>query len=684
MAKGKKKSALLLAAIALVAALMVSMILIAQNTAAANIAPRYGRLNANRFVDISIGYYFGGALDEDGVVWVWGQNGSGQLGNGKSISTTTGQGYAGTAQPVPGLPKIRQFSAGESYGMALDYDGDAWCWGYNAEWQCGNFKAAGNAVQRLPIKLDRAAYGIPKLVKVTGGVFHSAALDENGAVWCWGLNNAGQLGRGTSGRPSNYNENIPGKAVFPAGVAIVDVEAGRDNTVALDSQGNVWCWGRNSQAECANGKTTFVPTPHNVVFPAGTPKIVQISLENGWVLALDEGGAVWQWGFVWGRRAFASTDYIKAPETVEFDATKRIVPPAKGSEKAKFAYDSTYTFPGIASIHAGHRTSYAIDKNGKIWTWGDNEFYGFGMVSDFYLADYCRVPIWSKTGVQSPTITGNGDQNTTGKQISFLHPQVAGSASDPLKHPEYPKREFPGGFWNEMGLGIDPNFAEVPMPYAEKITTFCSSYVVLDADGNLWQWSYDSIGTICWGAEPMQVPLPSHAKWAESGLWDLFIHEPVLMRGAGKYVPPPEPETTTVPSESSSVPESTSPQETSTAPETTSHVCPTLPPHECPPCDHPPCEIVVLTGFWISYGNFLAQAQNCAYANIPGTVTETGVLYSGDAGLAGALTATASANGNGFSPWLAGLSNGTWYYQAYVKNSLGDIYYGEVKQASYP
>ena len=638
MARKKKKLALLIISVIMVVSVMASILLVMQHTAAESVeadklAPRYGRLQATKFVDVSIGYYFGGALDEDGVVWVWGQNGSGHLGNGKSISTTTGQGYAGAPQPVPDLPKIKQFSAGESYGMALDYDGDVWCWGYNCEWQCGSFKAGSNVAQRLPIKLDRAAYGIPALAKVDAGVFHSAALDVNGEVWCWGLNNAGQLGRGTSGRPSNANENIPAKAIFPAGTVIVDIQAGRDNTVALDSQGNAWCWGRNSQAECANGKTTFVPTPYKVVFPAGTPPLTQVSLVNGWVLALDASGTVWQWGFVWGRRAFASTDYIKAPEAVEFDATKRIVSPTKSTEKAKFAYDSTYVFPGVASISAGHRSSYAIDKQGKIWTWGDNEFYGFGMVTDYYAADYCRVPIWSKTAVQSPTITGNGDQNVSGNQLSFLHPQVSGSATDPLKHSEYPKRDFPTGFWNEMGLGIDPGYAGVRMPYAGKIVTFCSSYVVLDADGNLWMWSYDSIGTICWGNEPMQQPLPSHAKWAESGLWDLFIYEPVLVRGAGKYVYEPQ--------------------------------------------------ALVTTGSWASFPNYSVALNGNAYQNIPGDVTEVGVLYARNANLDNPLKSVGAA-GTPFNIWLSGVANGVWYYQAYVINDLGDTYYGEIKQASYP
>ena len=81
-------------------------------------------------------------------------------------------------------------------------------------------------------------------------------------------------------------------------------------------------------------------------------------------------------------------------------------------------------------------------------------------------------------------------------------------------------------------MGIDPAYSKVVLPEMTKIVTFTSSYVMMDADSKLWAWSYDSIGTIGWGHEAMQIPLPSHAKWNLSGLWDLFCYEPVPMRGA--------------------------------------------------------------------------------------------------------------------------------------------------------
>ena len=92
----------------------------------------------------------------------------------------------------------------------------------------------------------------------------------------------------------------------------------------------------------------------------------------------------------------------------------------------------------------------------------------------------------------------------------------------------------------------------------------------------------------------------------------------------------------------------------------------------------------VITGNWISYGNYLSLVENSAYENIPGAIVEVGVVFAkSDPNLTNPMKAT-GAIGSPFSTWLTELSNGVWYYAAYVTNDNGDTYYGEVKQAIYP
>ena len=76
---------------------------------------------------------------------------------------------------------------------------------------------------------------------------------------------------------------------------------------------------------------------------------------------------------------------------------------------------------------------------------------------------------------------------------------------------------------------------------------------------------------------------------------------------------------------------------------------------------------------------------NC-YEGDFGTVVEVGVRYAlGDPSLSSPMIASAgNATGSPFNAWASGLSNGDWYYAAYVKTADGSYFYGDVKVAAYP
>ena len=94
--------------------------------------------------------------------------------------------------------------------------------------------------------------------------------------------------------------------------------------------------------------------------------------------------------------------------------------------------------------------------------------------------------------------------------------------------------------------------------------------------------------------------------------------------------------------------------------------------------------VEVTTGDWVSSGNHVAQVQNSSYVNVPGTVVETGILYSTDPGMAADVTQVSGPAGSPFSLWATNIFEGIWYYQAYVKTAGGDYFYGEIKSATYP
>jgi alpha-tubulin suppressor-like RCC1 family protein len=88
----------------------------------------------SNITDLAAGYWLSLALKSDGTVWAWGQNDMGQLGNG------TTQALTGISTPaaVSGLSSVTAIHAGVSFGVALKSDGTVWAWGENASGQLGN------------------------------------------------------------------------------------------------------------------------------------------------------------------------------------------------------------------------------------------------------------------------------------------------------------------------------------------------------------------------------------------------------------------------------------------------------------------------------------------------------------------------------------------------------------------
>ena len=128
------------------------------------------------------------ALDTDGNVWAWGQNGSGQLGDNTQTNRST-------PVRVSGLSNIRDISAGPSFSTAVGYDGSIWTWGYDGRGRLGR----GTGQARLRIDERRVPGRVTfdgNAIAIAAGSEHVAVLRADGTVWTWGSNNAGTLGNG--------------------------------------------------------------------------------------------------------------------------------------------------------------------------------------------------------------------------------------------------------------------------------------------------------------------------------------------------------------------------------------------------------------------------------------------------------------------------------------------------------
>lgn len=184
----------------------------------------------------------GCAVTTTGGVDCWGDNTWGEIGNGTSADQPA-------AVTVTGLSNVASVSTGGTHTCAVTNNGLARCWGANYDGQLGD----GTSTQRntpVPVKnLGGAA------TQMSAADDHTCALLKTGSVRCWGLNNRGQLGDGTTS-----DSKLPVTVTGLSGV--VQIATGDASSCALTSAGAVDCWGDNAFGELGNGTTadSHVPT----------------------------------------------------------------------------------------------------------------------------------------------------------------------------------------------------------------------------------------------------------------------------------------------------------------------------------------------------------------------------------------------------------------------------------------
>jgi len=131
----------------------------------------------------------------------------------------------------------------------------------------------------------RSASG-PPLVGMTLGDRHTCAVLEGGALACWGANERGQLGDGTTTSRSRP-VGVPGVS------DVAEVGMGRSHTCVRTRQGGVWCWGSNADGELGDGTATARAAPAKVT---GIPSVHRIFVRGCRVWASTERGEAWGWG----------------------------------------------------------------------------------------------------------------------------------------------------------------------------------------------------------------------------------------------------------------------------------------------------------------------------------------------------------------------------------------------------
>jgi alpha-tubulin suppressor-like RCC1 family protein len=154
---------------------------------------------------------------------------------------------------IPGgrIPAV--VAVGEHHACASATDFTLWCWGANDRGQLGN---GSTTPSETPVQVLWLT-GTPLVQDVTAGGSHTCAVSSDQKLWCWGDNQFGQLGRGnTSAQPSPSPDEVS-----VLGASVLDVTAGASHTCALRNSGTAWCFGANNAGQIGDEGTLPQPTP---------------------------------------------------------------------------------------------------------------------------------------------------------------------------------------------------------------------------------------------------------------------------------------------------------------------------------------------------------------------------------------------------------------------------------------
>jgi alpha-tubulin suppressor-like RCC1 family protein len=281
------------------------------------------------------------ALDNEGKVYATGYNSKRQLG----LRDTIEREYFTHISSLNGK-NIITIAAGSAHSLALDNNGKVYAAGSNHNGQLGL-----NDDEDREVFTPISSLSDKHIVAVAAGAKHSLALDNNGKVYATGSNYNGRLGLNDDDNRKTFTfvDSLSDKH-------IIAISAGSAHSLALDSDGKVYATGYNSKGQLGLGDENDceVFTP---ILSLNDKHIIAIAAGGAHSLALGIDGKVYTTGYnLNGQLGFGNT-----------------------SARKLFAPVSSLSDKNIIAIAANDVNSFALDREGKLYATGSNEFGQLGL-----------------------------------------------------------------------------------------------------------------------------------------------------------------------------------------------------------------------------------------------------------------------------------------------------------------
>ncbi|MBL7663503.1 MAG: hypothetical protein JNM93_00105 [Bacteriovoracaceae bacterium] len=255
-------------------------------------------LGGVKAVQLTAGLSHTCALLENSQVKCWGSNTFGQLGYGDTIinpmiTSPASVGYVSLGE------NAKKIFAGTNYNCAILASNNVRCWGDNQYGQLGQGHINNIGDDEVPSSVPVIPFGA-QVVQLDLSTIssHSCALLTNGNLKCWGSNSNGQLGYGTSGASNNIGDDPNEMSMLGAvnvGGNVTSIATGNSHTCVLIGAGNVKCWGLNGVGQLGYGNTTNLSAPSVDFVNLGEP-VIQLTTGNNHNCALLASNNVVCWG----------------------------------------------------------------------------------------------------------------------------------------------------------------------------------------------------------------------------------------------------------------------------------------------------------------------------------------------------------------------------------------------------
>ncbi|MCM1258150.1 MAG: leucine-rich repeat protein [Roseburia sp.] len=211
---------------------------------------------------------YSSAITLNNDLYCWGYNGKGQVGNGTRENQLT---------PTKILSNVISFANSFGPRAAITLDRELYCWGDNWQGQVGN--GENHRIQTMPVKV------LDDVISISMGYEYSSAITSNGDLYCWGSNVLGEIGNGTK-----REQLKPIKVLSNVVSAFMGYDY-RPHSGAITSNGDLYCWGTNDDGQVGNGTTEIQLTPVKIL-----SDVITVSVDDTCNCAITFNGDVYCWG----------------------------------------------------------------------------------------------------------------------------------------------------------------------------------------------------------------------------------------------------------------------------------------------------------------------------------------------------------------------------------------------------